>query len=74
MTDDRWQQAVMLSVISYLLYGKFVSASCFIVFYDFYGFYDFYDFYDFNGFSTFDDLTCSQIDQCAEGKRLNSCV
>ena len=40
------QRSVPLSVISYLLFGKFVSVSCFIVFYDFYDFYDFNDFND----------------------------
>jgi hypothetical protein len=42
------QRSVPLSVISYLLFRKFVSVSCFIVFFDFYDFYDFYDFNDFN--------------------------
>ena len=56
--EDRIQQAVSLSVISYSLFGKSVAMSCLDDFYAFYGFYGFNDFY---GFYDFYDLTNSLI-------------
>jgi len=59
-TDDSRQQAVSLSVISYLLFGISLAMSCRDGFYDFYDSYDFYGFYDLNDlndFNGFNDLT-----------------
>jgi hypothetical protein len=50
---DSGQQAVSLSVISYLLFGKPAAMSCLEGLNDL---YDFYAFYDFNGFNDFNDL------------------
>ena len=50
-TDDSRQQAVSLSVISYLLFGISLAMSCRD------GFYGFYDLNDLNDFNGFNDLT-----------------
>jgi hypothetical protein len=49
LTADSQQQAVSLSVISYLLSGRSVAMSRLEDMNDFCEFYAFYDFYDFNG-------------------------